>query len=454
LIRVRHGFPESFLWGTATSSHQVEGDNQNNDWSRWEAIPGKIADGSRSGRACGWWSGAWKEDLDRARQGHQNAHRLSIEWSRIEPSPGEWDAAALEHYRQMLVGARERGLQPIVAMHHFTNPLWLAEQGGWLLPEACEWFARYASKVVAALGDLTGMWVTINEPNVYAYAAHASSEFPPGHESISEAIDVMANMARAHGLAYQAIHELQPNAQVGLAHHYRGMQPRRRWSPLDRSVARLRSSIFNEALPRAFQTGVLRLPWKKIPIPEAKDSQDFFGLNYYTREQVAFDPTAVSELFGRSLYPDDVELSPSGFIANQPDGFWEALRWAHSFDLPIYVTENGIEDDEDSLRRRYLVDHVRKLWRAVNFNWRVKGYFHWTLVDNFEWERGWTQRFGLWRLDPTTQTRTKRPSADLYAAICKANALTTDIIEEYVPERMESLFPEYPPGEINHVVQD
>lgn len=454
MIQAKHGFPASFFWGTATSAHQVEGDNDNNDWAAWEAIPGKIADGSRSDQACGWWGGAWRDDLDRARQGHQNAHRLSVEWSRIEPAPGEWDEEALEQYREMLQGARDRGLQPMVTLHHFTNPIWLAEQGGWLNPEVGQWFARYVSKVVAALGDLTGLWVTINEPNAYAYAAYASGNFPPGHRSISEAIDVIANMARAHGLAYRAIHELQPHAQVGLAHHYRGMRPLRQWNPLDRWIASLRSSIFNEAVPSACQSGEIRLPWKHIPLPEAKGTQDFFGLNYYTRERVAFDLTAVSELFGQGQYPDHIEVSPTGFIANDPDGFWDALRWAHDFGLPIYVTENGIEDDEDSLRRRYLVDHVRKLWRAVNFNWYVKGYFHWTLVDNFEWERGWTQRFGLWELDPSTQIRIKRPSADLYSAICQANALTTEIVAEYVPERMDTLFPEYPPGEKNLGARD
>lgn len=449
MIHARHTFPQSFLWGTATSSHQVEGENSSNDWASWEAIPGKIADGARSDRACGWWAGAWREDLDRAREGHQNAHRLSIEWSRIQPTPDTWDGEAMERYREMLQGVRQRGMQPMVTLHHFTNPQWLSEQGGWLHPQVAEWFARYVSKVVAELGDLTGLWVTINEPNVYAYAAHASGEFPPGHQDIGEAIHVMVNMLRAHGLAYHAIHGVQPHAQVGIAHHYRGMQPSRTWNPLDRLVANIRSSIFNRALPEACRSGELRLPWRRIAVPEAKGTQDFFGLNYYTRERVAFDFSAYSELFGRSLYPESAEVSPTGFIANEPEGFWEALRWAHGYELPLYVTENGVEDDADTFRRRYLVDHLRKLWRAANFNWRVKGYFHWTLVDNFEWERGWTQRFGLWALDPVSQVRTKRPSADLYAAICQANALTSDIVAEHVPERFDALFPEHRPGEFS-----
>ncbi|HEX9797917.1 MAG TPA: family 1 glycosylhydrolase [Anaerolineales bacterium] len=448
MVDARHSFPEGFLWGTATAAHQVEGDNWTNDWSRWEQEPDRIRQGHKAGKACDWWGGRWAEDLDRAAADGQNAHRLSVEWSRLQPAPDRWDDSALEAYRQLVSGAAERGLQPVVTLHHFTNPIWLAEQGGWLNPQVIGHFERFASRVVEGLADRVAFWVTINEPNVYAYAAHASGDFPPGGRSIGDALQVIANMTRAHAAAYRAIHRLQPHALVGLAHHYRGMQPSLAWSPLDRFLVGLRSSTFNDAIPNALMTGELRLLNRRLAIPEAKDTQDYFGLNYYTAERVRFDLTRPSELFGHGYFPEELPVSPDGFIADDPDGFRRALRWAKGFGLPIYVLENGCEDPDDEFRRHYLAGHLRKLWDAVNFNWQVKGYFHWSLVDNFEWERGWTQRFGLWQLDLQSQARSKRLSADFYGEICRQNALTSDIVRRYAPEAAVKLFPHDGPGEL------
>ena len=153
-------------------------------------------------------------------------------------------------------------------------------------------------------------------------------------------------------------------------------------------------------------------------------------------------------MFGLGSFPPQSDLSPTGFIANVPRGFWRALSWAHRFRLPIYVTENGADDPYGGFRPRYLACHIRQLWRATNLNWQGGGYFHWSLVDNFEWERGWTQRWGLWALDPETQIRTKRPSADFYAEICRENCLSSDMVARYAPEAMAGLFPVDDPGQL------
>jgi beta-glucosidase len=451
LIRATHSFPAGFLWGTATASHQVEGDNHGNDFWAWEMEPGRIAEGHRSGAACDWWGGRWREDFDRAAETGQNAHRLSVEWSRIEPSPGQIDAEALSAYREILHGARQRGLRPMVTLHHFTNPRWLQEQGGWTLPEVPALFERYVEATVAALGDLVDDWITINEPNVYAYAAYTVGAFPPGEKNLSRALDVIAQLVRAHARAYAVIHRRWPGARVGIAHHYRGIHPAHRWNLLERASAGLRHRIFNEAVPRAAVDGWLRLPGRNQRIRQAAGTQDFFGLNYYTAEIVQMDLGRPLELFGRSAYPKRADLSPSGFIANTPGGFWRALVWARRFRLPILITENGIEDDSDSVRPRYLAGHVRQLWRAANFNWQVEGYYHWTLVDNFEWERGWTQRFGLWSLDPQTQERRRRPSADFYQDICRRNALTSEAVARYAPEAFDDLFPSSGTGRLAYL---
>jgi len=149
----------------------------------------------------------------------------------------------------------------------------------------------------------------------------------------------------------------------------------------------------------------------------------------------------VKEFFNKRRYPPDAELSSTGFLANVPDGMTMAIRWAQAYGKPMLILENGVEDTDDTLRPRYLLEHLHKIWRQVNENVQIKGYFHWSLVDNFEWERGWTQRFGLWGLNPDTQIRTRRPSVDLYAAICKENAISSAMVEKFAPAIFDQMFP-------------
>jgi beta-glucosidase len=445
MIRATCSFPPGFLWGAATASHQVEGDNTNSDWWDWEQQPGHILGGHRSGKACDWWGGRWAEDFDRAAETGQNTHRMSIEWSRIEPSPAMWDDSALDAYRQMLRGALARGLMPMVTLHHFSTPRWLAERGGWLSDDIVARFERYVRKVVAALHDLAGLWVTINEPNILAYSGYAGREFPPGARSMPKAIRALRNAARAHAAAYHAIHELQPGALVGLAHHYRGFAPARPGNLLDEQIARSRSHVFNETIPRAAADGHFHVLGRSERLTGVAGTQDFLGLNYYTVERCSFDLRRPDQLFTHGFFPAGADLSPTGFIANEPDGFTRAMQWARRYGLPIYITENGVEDADDRMRPRYLAAHIHRLWKAVNIGTPIRGYYYWSLVDNFEWERGWTQRFGLWGLDPETQARTRRPSVDFYAEICKANALSSEVVAAYAPDALERLFPSHGP---------
>jgi beta-glucosidase len=192
---------------------------------------------------------------------------------------------------------------------------------------------------------------------------------------------------------------------------------------------------------RSLSRRVLHLPFSRKHIPEAKGAQDFLGINYYTRDRVAFNLLKPGMFFTRQFFPEGSDLSDEGFIANEPDGLFEALTWARRFDTPIIVTENGVNDTSDHMRPRYMIQHIHQVWRAINFNYPIKGYFWWSLVDNFEWERGWTQRFGLWELEIETQGRRKRPSADLYAEICHENALSSEMVAKYSPEITDKLFP-------------
>jgi len=418
----------------------VEGDNRLNDWWAWEQQPGRILRGDRSLLASDWWGGRWKEDLDRAAAAGQNTHRLSVEWSRIEPTPGQWDDHALAFYRDVLTGMRARGIEPLVTLHHFTNPLWLAEMGGWENESVVQHFESFTRRTVAALQDLADFWCTINEPNVYAYEAIASHHFPPGRNSIRAAFRVMRHQVLAHAAAYHAIHELQPGARVGIAYHYHVFIPHTA-SPLDQFAARTQSRIFNLLIPMSLRDGRLHFPLGRERLPKIAGTQDYIGVNYYSSDHVSFDLRRPGDFFGRRFYPKGFDVSEVGMNANVPEGMRTAIRWANSFGLPIYITENGIEDATDSIRPRYLAQHLHQVWKAVNTGSPVRGYYHWSLVDNFEWERGWTQRFGLWAINPETQERTERRSGKFYSEICHENGITSDMVRRYAPEIAEKLFP-------------
>jgi beta-glucosidase len=295
--------------------------------------------------------------------------------------------------------------------------------------------------VVEALRHYVNLWVTINEPNLLAAFGYQLGVWPPGKTDFRTSLRVFTNLARAHAAAYHAIHEIQKEARVGIALHVHPLLPANPASPLDRWAAGMQSSMLNEFFPRAFQSGMLRFPGWSRRLPEVKGTQDYLGINYYTQELVSFSLARASELFGKRFYPADAELSETGWIANLPSGLFDSIKWGLKFNVPIIITENGVEDSKDLLRPRYLIQHLHQVWRAVNFNYPVKGYFHWSLVDNFEWERGWTQRFGLWELDVETQARRKRPSADLYAEICQENGISSEMVARYAPEIFEKLFP-------------
>ena len=450
MAEAAHTFPANFLWGTATAGYQMEGQSTNTDFWQYEQSPGIILGGRLSGDACDWWNGRrWQEDFDRAAADGHTALRMSVEWSRVQPERDRWDEYALEHYREMVLGLRERGLTPMVTLHHLVNPLWAVEPGRniWETGEAAGLFEQYARKVATALGEVCDLWCTINEPNTIMVQGWVRGIFPPQKKDIVLAFKVAANILRAHAAAYRAIHAIQPQAMVGLPVHFHWVMPGHAGFAPDEWAARSQFNSFSGLFTQAVASGKLRRPviWP-VAVPEARDTQDYLGLQYYTTDVVRFDLSNPTELFGRRSFPAGAELDDAAAVgrdgyADYPQGLFEALRWMQSFRLPIYLTENGFGVKDDAKRRRYLIGHLRQLWRGVNFNWDIRGYFHWSLVDNFEWDRGWEHRFGLYELDPDTQVRTARPSARLYSEIAKTGTLTSDMVTRYAPELKEQLFP-------------
>lgn len=422
-------FPSGFLWGTASSAHQHEGGNTNNQWWAWEQQPGRIWHNDKSGDACGWWRDA-EPDFDRAAALGLNAHRLSVEWSRIEPHPGVFDPAAIARYRELLEALRRRGLTPMVTLHHFTNPLWLEAQGGWLDPRTPERFARYVAYVIRELGDLCELWCTVNEPTVYAGMSFLEGLWPPGATSLWLARRILAMMLRGHAAAAQVIRTAGRQHQVGIVHNFHIVAPGTR-KFVDVLLARLADEAINGIILNALHTGRI---WGPLvsglrSVPGLRDSCDFVGLNYYSRSWIVFDRRAGGRSFSRSYIPEHVEQSDRNsrghaFGEIYPAGLGHALRRLHQLNLPIYITETGLPDHDDDQRPRFLLTHLAEVLGAIEAGVDVRGVFIWSLVDNFEWSDGWALRFGLYALDEQTGQRTLRPSGALYAIIARANALS------------------------------
>jgi beta-glucosidase len=417
-------FPRGFSWGTSTSAHQVEGENENNDWAEWEKRPGAITDGSRAGNACDWWAGRAEEDLSVAAAAGQNAHRLSLEWSRLEPEPGRWDDAAFARYARLLDEMGRLGLRTMVTVQHVALPLWLARRGAWTSWQAVDAFARYAEECGRRLHDRVSSWVTMNEPAAVAGAAYALTYWPPGLGSSRAALRALAVMLEAHAAAYQALKRVAPKAPVGIVLSAPRLEPARSTLP-DRAAAWAQDWAFLGSTLRALRTGILPLPLKgrRAKVPGLLGSADFLGVNYYGKYAVRFDPGNAALLFGRHVQEPTIRTGKCDWGAIAPEGLTRQLVRLSRFGVPLYVTENGIRDADDSVRPAFLRDHVAAVHQAIRLGADVRGYFHWSLVDNFEWAEGWAPRFGLYALDQATQRRTPRPSAALYAEVCRSNSV-------------------------------
>ncbi len=391
-------FPENFYWGAATSAHQVEGGNIN-DWSKWEkGNAEELARKSKtywqdwqkekypemlqsrnyiSGQACDHYH-KFKEDFDIAKELNHNAHRFSIEWSRIEPKEGFIDEKEIEHYRQVLIALKERNIEPFVTLYHWTLPNWLAEKGGWLNPKAPYYFDRYVKIVSENLFDYVNFWITINEPNVYASNSYLKDNWPPQNKSIFKYFKVLNNLAKAHKLAYRALHLIDLECEVGIA----------------------KNNIYFENIP------FIDCFWNKYFLNKIKNEQDFIGLNYY-----------------HPFFKNNALLNSDLNWRIFPEGIYHVLKKLKKYNTPIYITENGLADVSDKKRTNFIKDHLFWIHKAIKDGIDVRGYLHWSLLDNFEWDKGFWPRFGLVEVDFKTFERKIRPSAYEYAKICKDNKI-------------------------------
>ncbi len=431
-------FPPDFLWGTATSSHQVEGDNLNNDWWAWEQDNGRFPQNQRSGIACDWWRHA-EADLDRAAELGIKAHRISIEWSRVEPEPGAFDRAALDRYREIVQAMHERGIEPMVALHHFTNPMWLVEKGDFSSDIVVDYFQRYTTMVVRALGDLVPKWLTFNEPMVYFFSRYLTDSYPePRCRGMQAGFAAVQRMLQCHAAAYHTIKEAQPQAQVGMAKNMTVFQAAPGSGLVSKWWARQVDYLFNDSWLQSMETGKVKRPFGRGTIKNLARSYDFIGINYYTRFYVKFPP---GKEFILREWGEDAIVSDGDYGEVYPSGLYQMLKRVTKYNKPIYITENGVPDQADEIRPGFLLSHLREVWRAISFCFPVMGYYHWSLVDNFEWTEGWRQRFGLIEMNPETQERAIRNSGHLYREICQNYEISSDMVARYAPGLMSTLFP-------------
>lgn len=416
-----HGFDLGTLeLGVATSATQIEGGEAPTIWHRWAAEPGDGAiDGSSPTVACDHWNRVAADTELMASLGIRH-YRLGIEWARLEPRPGSFDADAIAHYRDELAGLRAAGIAPLVTLHHFNDPIWFADAGGFLGADAMSYFCNYVERIADALGDLTDEWITINEPNVFALSGYYEGNWPPGHRSISDFLRIQTAFARAHIHAYQLLHRLIPGARVGFAQHLRYFHPVDPNSGFDRASARLMRHLFQDAGTTAAMTGHFQAPLLRPPDIRRGRYADFLGVNYYTGSQIS----GLAYRTAPAVPVNDLgwEISPAGLV--------EVLRRYHQrFQLPIYLTENGTADRADAFRARYLYDHLRA---AATSGLPIERYYHWTFIDNWEWAEGETGRFSLVELDFGTQQRTVRPSGHFFADVIANGRVTEDAYQRWV----------------------
>ncbi|MBJ7608676.1 MAG: glycoside hydrolase family 1 protein [Candidatus Dormibacteraeota bacterium] len=423
--------PDDFLIGCATAAHQVEG-GLDNDWSRMEREhPQRIRDGSVSGMACDHYA-RYRADLDQLAGMHHTAHRFSIEWSRVEPRQGIFDGSALDHYRDVVRTCRLLGVEPVVTLHHFTLPTWLADRGGVLDADAPRLFARFAAACTEALGDQVGWWITINEPAVLAVFGYMYGEWPPLQRSTRAFLSALGGMARMHAAAYTAVHTVAAahgwTARVSFAHHDRPLRPLNPRSPLDRAATVAPNALFNRWFLRACRSGRLLPPvGRGQAVPGLGRSLDYLALNFYCEERVRFSRRHPRGMFAESVPAPDLPLSSFGWSID-PDALRRALeRLWKEFRLPVLIAENGVADENDELRSRFIVDHLGAVCAAMASGVEVRGYLHWSSMDNFEWAEGYSKRFGLIAVDRATMQRTPKPSAALFAEICQTRVVPSAV---------------------------
>jgi len=378
-------FPDGFLWGSSTSAYQVEGGIVNTDWNE-AARQGILPD---PGRADDHYH-LFEKDFDIAVELGHNAHRFSIEWARIEPEEGVFDERAIEHYKLVFDALEKRHLTPAVTLWHFTVPLWFDKSGGFLRKDAATIFSRYCEYVLDKLGNRSKMWMTMNEPMIWTQNAYFNGNWPPFHNDLVDYLRVINVLAAAHKKVYQYVQAKKMPIQLGVAKNNMYFDSNR--SPFNRMLV-----------------WFLDWFWNRRFLNKIKGHQDFIALNQYFYKRFGEPrPILPRSDMGWEVYPRSLYL---------------CLMELKRYNLPVYVMENGIADAADTKRAAFIKEATMWAHKALEDGVPLKGYFYWSLLDNFEWDKGFDKRFGLVEVQYDTMKRIIRPSALVFKEICQGNAL-------------------------------
>jgi beta-glucosidase len=416
-------FPQNFKWGSATSAHQVEGNNYN-DWSEWEISPERILKLKKigknpkdyiSGKACDSYN-RFNEDFEIAKKLNQNIHRFSIEWSRIEPKEGSFNERELEHYKTLIESLLEKGIEPMITLWHFTNPVWFSKKGGFLNTDSPKIFTRYVRYIVDNLKDKVKLWITFNEAvSVYSSLSYLLGEWPPQHRNIFKYIKVRENFIKAHILAFREIRKIY-NISGLESSGFPNNVAQCRIGLVENNSLNVYGNYWYEKIIGRFYNYQRNLYF----LDKAFPYYDFIGLNYYHLDRRM--PGSYRVLPKQDWMPEmDWEIYPKGI--------YYVLTELKKFKKPIFITENGIADGSDKLRSKFIKDHLYWVWRAIQDGVDVYGYIYWSLLDNFEWTRGFKPKFGLVEVNFPNLERKIRTSAYEYAKICLTNQLEIDSLK-------------------------
>jgi len=413
--------PASFLWGTALSDYQNSGADccVNSNWSKWEEEQYL----EESGNACDFWH-RYPEDVELLKDLGVSSLRFSVEWCKVEPEEGKFSQDALDHYADLCDKLIEAGIVPMITLHHFVHPTWFDEKGGFEQEKNIICFERFCEAVFKHLGSKVKLWCTINEPNIYVFQGYLRGVFPPGKTgNMWLALRVLKNLLQAHTQVYHKLKAMPhgDTAQIGLVHQYLVFEPYTSWNPLERVPGLLFNYVLNTGILKFLKTGTFSL---NVPLfgeffsysaPQGKPLMDFIGLNYYShplmKAQLSFEPIISTH------NPDRYETMTDMPYRMCPVGFYKAIKHMQEFNLPIYITENGIADAIDSNRETFLRQYIFAMQKAIDEGCDVRGYYYWSFMDNFEWDMGYKMKFGLYAVDRKTQERTLRPSAHYYKNI-------------------------------------
>ncbi|HPL01760.1 MAG TPA: glycoside hydrolase family 1 protein [bacterium] len=380
---MKNKFPPDFLFGSATSAHQIEG-HLNNDWSRWEKTPGKISDGSTSAVSADSWN-RWRDDIKILKNSGQNAYRFSIEWSRIEPKAGFFDKKSIAHYRDMIDELLKNDITPMVTLWHFTSPLWLDDIGGVLNRKFPTYFSRFAGRMAKEFGDKIELWSVLNEPTVYLNAGFIQGNWYPGKKrQYFSAVKAFFRFVAAHKQAYTSMKSANSRIKVGIAHNMSAYFPvKDRWR--DRFMTKFTKWFTNEYF-----------------LNQIKGELDFIGINHYLTHHIQCK---------KPIIFDEIGKEQDYWWPVRPYGIREVIKDAGRYHLPIYITENGLGDhgEADKLRGKYIEEIFEQLRLTLKDGADLRGYFFWSLIDNFEWASGYSMKFGLHTID-----RKPKKSAEVY----------------------------------------